>query len=226
MHEIRTTNLITAMFASPRRLTGGWDEQHLVCCLSCYISRLPSSHIIDSDPMTAPACAMVERKDQLWRMNLCAKTQNYSRLTWTAADELSSSPKQALLFHHRCLPRCVTPVYRFFIPCRGSPELSIWLLCTPGKGFHHQTLQIQLLRLDAHQTQQITNGNDKLPQIVQQDSFSALKPSMRHWTNKYLLFGRFLTFTIFVSVSYLQVQQLCLEDMKPLFLFLIFLGHS
>lgn len=98
MHEIRTTNLITAMFASPRRLTGGWDEQHLVCCLSCYISRLPSSHIIDSDPMTGPACAMVERKDQQWRMNLCAKTQNYSRLTWTAADELSSTPNRRSCF--------------------------------------------------------------------------------------------------------------------------------
>lgn len=112
----------------------------------------------------------------------------------------------------------MTPVYSFFVPCRGSPELSIWHLCTPGKGFHHQTLQIQLPRLDAHQTQQITNGNDKLPQIVQQDSFSQLPnlPCVIERTNICCLGG---FWHLFVSVSYLQVQQLCLKTWNHYFHF-------
>lgn len=111
-----------------------------------------------------------------------------------------------------------TPVYRFFVPCRGSPELSIWHPCSPGKGFHHQTLQIQLPRLDAHQTQQITNGNNKLPQIVQ-DSFSELwnLPCDIVRTNICSLWGFWHLFASPAALS---------ENMKPLFSFLIFLEHS
>lgn len=132
-----------------------------------------------------------------------------------AADVLSSSPKRRFCFtiavHEDARDACL----QVFRPMSRFPELSIWRLCTPGKGFHHQTLQIQLPRLDAHQTQQIS-GNDKLPRIVQQDSFLRLRnlPCVIERTNIYSL-GGFLTF---ICLCHLFASPAALsENMKPCF---------
>lgn len=169
--EIRTTNLITATFALPLVTSGtpSWASSGL---LPLPLRKRTSIHSHnwfwprDSRGVCHGAQGRWASEDEFMCRNTELLTPDWDASRWPDLQPQTGVPASPSLLRRMH----VTPVYRFSkSQVVGSPELSIWHLCTFG--FHYQTLQIQLLRLDAHQTQQITNGKDKLHNRILSHSF-------------------------------------------------------